>query len=297
MQKKCELCGKPVEDERKRFCSISCKNTYVSSRKKKMDKIDKKGFKKCLVCGEIGNRDGDYCRKHKPVHHRQIWTPEMDSYLTENYPTDGPQACADALGMTKKQVYNRVSVLRIVTTKETWMKLVAPLNRDRMTKNNPMFNPETVEKVKDYYRNHPEERAKHMNALFEGHRKLQKDKPTKLEKKMFEILSEIGVEYEPFFMVKPKFIVDVRMGDLIIQADGEYWHGHPRFHPFTERQLAQQRRDKAQDAYLKASGYTVVRVWESDMTHDNILNILKLNQKLPLDGPTVSTNVHPQLNP
>lgn len=138
-----------------------------------------------------------------------------------------------------------------------------------------MKNKEVVEKVNSYYKNHPEVRERTMTKMFEGHRRIQKNKPTKLEKKLFGILDNLNVPYEPFYLIKPKFIVDVKIDNLIIQADGDYWHGHPRLEPFTERQMAQQKRDKAQDIYLHKCGYTVIRIWESELTFEKIVSVLK----------------------
>src|SRR3990172_1489799 len=131
-----------------------------------------------------------------------------------------------------------------------------------MTENNPIKNEEVVKKVRDYRKAHPEVHERIMIKLLEGHQRIQKDKPTKLEQKLFAVLDSLQVPYEQFYLIKPKFIVDVKIDNLIIQADGDYWHGHPRFEPLTERQAAQQKRDKAQDAYLQKCGYTVIRIWE-----------------------------------
>lgn len=106
--------------------------------------------------------------------------------------------------------------------------------------------------------------------------KCRKDKPTKPELKTAAILEKIGVDYESYAVIKPPhFIVDFRLGFLIIQIDGIYWHGHPRFEPLTKRQIAQKNRDKYQDACLCAMGYKVVRIWETDVTEDNLRAVLQ----------------------
>jgi G:T-mismatch repair DNA endonuclease (very short patch repair protein) len=149
--------------------------------------------------------------------------------------------------------------------------------KERMIQNNPMFQQETRDKVKEYWKQHPEEWNIHLGKLMEGHQRVQKNKPNKLELKLFGYLDELVVKYEPYYLIKPKFIVDALVGDsIIIQADGDYWHGHPRFAKLTDRQLAQQKRDKAQDAYLTKCGYKVIRIWENDMSIDVVRNRLEL---------------------
>jgi len=57
---------------------------------------------------------------------------------------------------------------------------------------------------------------------------------------------------------------------IVIQFDGDYWHGNPRKYPvLTERQKKQVKRDRAQDAYLISCGYRVIRIWESDLKTDS----------------------------
>jgi very-short-patch-repair endonuclease len=137
-----------------------------------------------------------------------------------------------------------------------------------------MFRDEVKDKVKAYWNSHPQEKEEHKRKFMEGHSRLRKDKPTKLEDKLCKILSDLHLEFEPQAIIKDKFIVDIRIGKIIIQADGDYWHGHPRFEPLTDRQKAQQKRDKAQDKYLVACGYTVIRIWESDMSHHLVESLL-----------------------
>jgi G:T-mismatch repair DNA endonuclease (very short patch repair protein) len=94
------------------------------------------------------------------------------------------------------------------------------------------------------------------------------------EKRCKKILEDIGVEFEHQNFIKDKFYVDFAIGKTILQVDGEYWHGHPRYEPLSDRQKQQRARDRAQTAYLEKCGYKVVRVWESDITKENIISLL-----------------------
>lgn len=280
MQKFCELCSQPFDHPKNRFCSVKCRNTHngLVRQVKPTDRI----FRTCPTCGHEGFRVQPFCNKHfdrstiryKPFSRRRVWSKERDAYVIKHYPTQGAAEVAKALGLKHNQVLNRAFRLEVTLTKAAAHRLVYSPNKQYMIENNPMFRQEPIDKVKQHYIDNPGKRAAVMENLFEGHRRMQKGNPTKLEIKLLGILDGFGVDYSPFYLVKPKFIVDVKIGDLIIQADGDYWHGHPRFESLTDRQKAQQKRDKAQDKYLTACGYAVERIWECDMTKDAVGEVL-----------------------
>jgi very-short-patch-repair endonuclease len=94
----------------------------------------------------------------------------------------------------------------------------------RMTENNPMIDPVTVEKAKQsvakYYLENPERR---LNALMAKHRK--SGNMTYIEKRLQTILDKLGIAYiyqYPIF----RYNVDFAIPDLkiVIECDGEYWH-------------------------------------------------------------------------
>jgi very-short-patch-repair endonuclease len=61
---------------------------------------------------------------------------------------------------------------------------------------------------------------------------------------------------------------------VVIQFDGDYWHANPVLFPNPD---ARQRRriplDKSQDAYMRACGYKVLRLWEGDIRNQRELVI------------------------
>lgn len=94
------------------------------------------------------------------------------------------------------------------------------------------------------------------------------NKTNKLEQRGYDLLSALNVHYIPQCLIAKKFCVDAFFPDLgiVIQFDGEYWHGHPeRFPNPSQRQLRRMLLDKSQDAYLTKLGYTIVRFWETDI--------------------------------
>ena len=94
----------------------------------------------------------------------------------------------------------------------------------------------------------------------------RRDLATSLEVHGYELLDTLGVPYEKQKSIGP-FSVDAFVaGRLVVQLDGDYWHGHPvRFPSPNPVQRRSIRRDRAHDAYMKVCGFPVLRAWESDV--------------------------------
>lgn len=277
----CEHCGKNfyrIPYREYRFCSRTCSNKTPSSHiRDKKDKYLRSRYKPCSVCGEYAERKGDRCIKcFRDKQRKESNPPELIEFIKQNFVDKGGQWISDQTGHSVSRVRRIAYKIGLIVSRKGIQQQYND-SRERMIRDNPMFKQETRDKVTKYWKDHPDERIKLIEKLMIGHQKIQKSKPNKLEIKLFGYLDQLGVEYEPFFLIKPKFIVDALVGEkTIIQADGDYWHGHPRFVNLTERQLAQQKRDKAQDAYLTKCGYKVIRIWESDMNVETVKTKLGL---------------------
>lgn len=92
-------------------------------------------------------------------------------------------------------------------------------------------------------------------------------KQTKLESAGYKILESVGLNYEPQF-VYGRYVADAYVPELnlIVQFDGDYWHGKPdRFPALTERQKKQQEIDQRANKTAEQLGYKVLRFWESEI--------------------------------
>jgi len=90
----------------------------------------------------------------------------------------------------------------------------------------------------------------------------------KLEMAGGDILRGMGLVFEEQVLLFGKFTVDVlvRSCGLVIQWDGDYWHGNPKvFRNLTVVQESKQKHDKASNAYLRKCGMKVLRFWERDV--------------------------------
>lgn len=80
---------------------------------------------------------------------------------------------------------------------------------------------------------------------------------TSIEKMVYQELRERGLLFEKQKLINGKFIVDAYIPslNLIIEADGNYWHSLDKT----------RRKDKAENAYLKKCGYKLLRLTEEEI--------------------------------
>lgn len=111
-------------------------------------------------------------------------------------------------------------------------------------------------------------------AELERVRQMQRDhlaskEPTKPERALYALMDEVfgsGAWQREHFVFK-RWTVDACVQDLklIVQADGDYWHGlRPEWqdHPMVKRNMAN---DRAQNAYVARTDWTMLRFWEHDL--------------------------------
>lgn len=85
--------------------------------------------------------------------------------------------------------------------------------------------------------------------------------PTSIEKKLYKELKRCGLLFETQKLINGKFLVDAYIPrlNLIIEADGDYWHSLNRI----------KKKDKAENAYLKKCGFNLLRFSESEINNTN----------------------------
>lgn len=116
---------------------------------------------------------------------------------------------------------------------------------------------------------------------------LQRGKVTRAEVAGYAILDELGVDYAPQVLFKNKFTPDatIAAAQILVQFDGDYWHDRAgtSVEPRIRKRVAL---DRSQDAYARACGWTVVRLWETDLLKDphgcadRVLAALRLSQEV-----------------
>lgn len=98
--------------------------------------------------------------------------------------------------------------------------------------------------------------------------KLQRGMRTKPERIGYQLLDDLEVPYIAQHLIAGKFCVDAFLPEhqTVVQFDGDYWHGNPAmFETLDARQEKRVRLDRSQDAYMAKLGYTVIRIWASEL--------------------------------
>lgn len=130
--------------------------------------------------------------------------------------------------------------------------------------------------------------------LFEDHSELHKEKYLKKkanemssnmtapEKKVANVMKKMGIEFESQKIVS-QFIYDfyIPSCNLLIEVDGDYYHGNPEIYQEGEinrMQFNNKKRDLEKSSTAKGFGYSIERFWEKDI-NENIDNIKKVLKK------------------
>ena len=87
--------------------------------------------------------------------------------------------------------------------------------------------------------------------------------PTSIEKIVASVLDGLGIKYIAQKRINNKFLVDfyIPSKNLIIEADGEYWHNLPKTI----------KKDRAENAYLIACGYNLLRLTEEEINNKTFI--------------------------
>lgn len=91
-----------------------------------------------------------------------------------------------------------------------------------------------------------------------GIAKQQRSKePTSIEKKLYDELFLRRIKFKKQELINNKFLVDAFIPslNLVIEADGDYWHALDRV----------KRKDKAENAYLSKCGFSILRLSEKEI--------------------------------
>ncbi|MFE2118989.1 endonuclease domain-containing protein [Streptomyces microflavus] len=108
------------------------------------------------------------------------------------------------------------------------------------------------------------------------HDMLTRRTPTRPERILYALLDTLTAETNPRLpwerqlRLLNRWTVDAAIPSLslVLQADGDYWHGlHPKHHT-DPRVRSNMANDALQDRRLTAEGWTVHRFWERDLIRD-----------------------------
>jgi very-short-patch-repair endonuclease len=95
-------------------------------------------------------------------------------------------------------------------------------------------------------------------------------KKTKPEKKFEELLKIHNIDYKSPFPLKGKlYDFYMPLKNLLIEIDGIYWHGKGLSDKeLNETQTHNRKNDKIKTCIAKEMGYTLVRIWEDEISEE-----------------------------
>ena len=247
VEKSCLYCSSqfyvpPVRSESAKFCSKKCKGLF-----------SKIGFYKCEECKKEfyskGNKKAKFCSKECTGKSRRKWEEkDCPTCNTAFYGySDKSKYCS--VGCANLGMSQKIEITCIVCSKK--------VKRSPSSKDSKYCSISCRDKD-------PAIRER----LIEMTKKQQLGNPTKPEIVLYGILQELDISYEKQYLIANKFCVDsfIHSKNLVIQADGDYWHGNSaKFSTLDKRQSKRVGLDNSQDAYLKKIGLSVLRLWESQL--------------------------------
>lgn len=264
---KCQSCAKDFKVRTPRaniarFCSLSCA--------REAEKI----YKVCPVCNITFHRHcgiGTYCSRECSAIGRTKSTITQCKICGKDIKT--PKLFCSAECHHVFQGRNKVSYICKVCNNSFKWSLSRESNQGRTPK---YCSISCRDKCPDTH--------KHL-AYIQGSLNRSK-KPNKLELAGYAILNKLGLYFVREKSIAGKFIVDCYLPEfnIVIQWDGDYWHGYGKSidDPNLDVKVCRRMKfDISQDAYLRKCGYTVLRFWEHDVKskpgeiYDYILRTIK----------------------
>ena len=267
LTKQCIICGdifertknRSLKDwENKKYCSKDCANKGLISR----EKIN------CKNCGNIFERK----RSNKTI---MYCSPECRKEKIQNHVVKDCDICGNPTKITPSlaaKIKDGVCCSR--TCRSQYKKNRSRVERVCVSCGNLFLPLKTqVDAYGGKYCGNACRYEHQRPLLARNNQLLQQGITTRIEILLYSCLDNIGVSYLPQALLFDKFTVDALIPEfnLVIEADGEYWHGHPRFYPLNAQQKRTVAKDNSRNAYLSKCGYTILRFWESEFDHIEII--------------------------
>lgn len=282
---KCKICNK--ETKNKVYCSTECQ--YSGYRVKKVDRV----ITNCVFCdkefevlpNKLKNGKTKYCsRKCKDTHQKELYISDGNPAYGKKHSEESKKIKSEMMTELWKSDDHKEKVRngqeRFLEENGFWcgcseesVKKRKETMLERYGVDNVSKLPETINK-RD--KTCLEKYGKTSIEIVRQH--LCSGKNTNIELKISKLLMENGVKFETqyeIYYIENKFkSYDFYLPkyNLLIEADGDYWHGNPiKFNKesLNEVQLKNIENDKLKNKIASENGYNLVRFWECDITKKN----------------------------
>lgn len=231
----CVICG---TISKKRTCSRECFRKHCSD------------LKTGLVFGPMSDETKKKLSEDRKQKYARGWAPRVGKFHTAESKQKMSETQIERLSVPENHPF--YGKHHSHETKEK----ISKTRRERGTargKNNPMFGKtHTSEAIKKIF----------------SHRRMNG-----LEKMVADEFDKAGIAYHFQFFISENGICKsydfkIKGKPLIIETDGDFWHGNPTRKNHYKKVDAIRENDALKDKIAKRKGYRVVRLWESDIRKD-----------------------------
>jgi G:T-mismatch repair DNA endonuclease (very short patch repair protein) len=272
----CEHCGKSYQkpaayQERSRFCSRRCLGLHFGEKQTATALIERA----CLSCGQPFQTTQHHggkktcspeCRKARystaPTERdskKVVMTCETCGSQKQVFPCRVRRFCS--ISCSAKA--NIGTVRSVVTLPCGWCGKAVTKRKSRLTYSSQLFCNRTCYKDWDrQHKNSPEMRERLAERIRNG----GFGKSSGVEDTVAAWMDERGIEYERQHTLRPFYTLDFRVGSVMVEVHGCYWHGCPEHNDeLSIHQRKRQGRDAALSTFCANRSIPLLVIWEHDI--------------------------------
>lgn len=281
---KCKICNK--ETKNKVYCSTECQ--YSGYRVKKVDRV----ITNCVFCdkefevlpNKLKNGKTKYCsRKCKDTHQKELYISDGNPAYGKKHSEESKKIKSEMMTELWKSDDHKEKVRngqeRFLEENGFWWGWSEESIKKRNMTNIDRYGSECILGLKEY-------RTLFDKICLEKYGKttakimldsLKNSKGTSIEVKIGSLLIENNIKFETQYEViyddtyklYDFYLIEY---NLLIEADGDYWHGNPiKFNKesLNEVQINNIENDNLKNEIAKKNGYNLIRFWETDIKKKN----------------------------
>lgn len=189
------------------------------------------------------------------------WSEEDINFLLANIDTMTYDELAESIGRSVKAVMVKATRMGIITNGSRWSEQEVDIIRKYGGSKPPSHLAFMLNRTTKAVRHK-------MNQL--GIRLAERG-GSDIEQEVEDILKMLKVDYKKQVVLGTafKFRADFVVGDVVIEVNGDYWHGNPEIYaePTPMQQTALEK-DELKKEYFRTLGYYVYEIWESELRED-----------------------------
>lgn len=259
----CRICNEKIGIKGMPIHTINLHNMkYIDYVKKYYDKYpnDFKSWTKCKICKKL-TKQKTTCSKKCNKKYRKTLTREK----APHYGMKHSEYTKKKISKTRKKQGNFKNGFIFSDVSKNKMKQSALKRAQLLDYVNPMFgkthSPETIKKIF-------------------SHRKMNS-----IEKMVANKLNENDIKYYfQYFLSRDNicksYDFKIKNKDIFIEVDGDYWHGGPGTKKHFYKVDEVMANDKIKEEMARENGFSVIRLWESDIKKNPNITIERLNECL-----------------